>query len=147
MSAINWGKSREKTTDYGLHTLVDKDPGAFGMVDIVAIHGLNGHYEKTWTETLKDGTQVNWLRDLLPKKARNARIMTFAYNSTVQFSKSTSDVFTFANQLLEHLLATRLSIVENRRPVIFVCHSLGGIVFKQVSFLSASDGKSSPLHC
>lgn len=74
MSAINWGKSRQKTTDYGLHTLVDKDPGADGIVDIVAIHGLNGHYEKTWTETLKDGTQVNWLRDLLPKKVGNARI-------------------------------------------------------------------------
>ncbi|KAF2813519.1 uncharacterized protein BDZ99DRAFT_438751 [Mytilinidion resinicola] len=30
---------------------------------IVAVYGLNGHCEKTWTA----GNGVNWLRDLLPQ--------------------------------------------------------------------------------
>lgn len=33
----------------GIHILVDKDAEAEGVVDVVAIHGLNGHYRKTWT--------------------------------------------------------------------------------------------------
>lgn len=118
--------------DYGLHILVDKDPEGEGIVDIVAIHGLNGHYENTWTTKKGDGTQVNWLRDLLPKKIRNARIMSFSYNSRVQFSKSTSDIFVFADQLLEQLLAARNTPGEEARSIVFICHSLGGIVFKQV---------------
>jgi hypothetical protein len=30
---------------------------------VVAVHGLNGHSEKTWTAD----NGVNWLRDLLPE--------------------------------------------------------------------------------
>ena len=117
-----------------MHTLIDKDPEAENVVDIVAVHGLNGHYEKTWTATLRNGSQVNWLRDLLPQQVRNTRIMSFSYDSTVQFSKSTSDIFTFADQLLEHLLAARQRAGEESRPIVFICHSLGGIVFKQVCY-------------
>jgi hypothetical protein len=124
--------------EYGLHTLVKKDPGAKGIVDIVAIHGLNGHYENTWTTKREDGTPVNWLTDLLPKHIRNARIMSFSYNSRVQFSKSTSDIFVFADQLLEQLLAVRSTAIEEARRMVFICHSLGGIVFKQVSLVIIS---------
>lgn len=121
---------------YGLHVLVDKDPDGEGVVDVVAVHGLNGHYENTWTTVLHDRTQVNWLRDMLPKAKdiRPIRVMSFSYNSSVQFSKSTSDVFVFADQLLEHLLAKRAHSGEAKRPIVFICHSLGGIVAKQVSF-------------
>ncbi|KAJ4319205.1 hypothetical protein N0V84_006487 [Fusarium piperis] len=96
------------------------------MTDVVAIHGLNGHYEKTWTDK---NTGVNWLRDLMP--ITSARVLSFSYNSSVKFSKSTSDLYDFADQLLEGLYASRQSAEEAQRPIIFVCHSLGGIVFKQ----------------
>lgn len=126
------GSCRPDAMDYGLHTLVVKDREGIDIVDIVAIHGLNGHYENTWTTKRGDGTPVNWLRDLLPKKIRNARIMSFSYNSRVQLSKSASDIYVFADQLLEQLLAARNSPREKARPIVFICHSLGGIVFKQV---------------
>lgn len=125
-------KAENNQGGYGLHTFIDKDPEAENVVDIVAVHGLNGHYEKTWTATLRNGTKVNWLRDLLPQQVRNTRIMSFSYESTVQFSKSTSDIFTFADQLLEYILASRQKTGEESRPIVFICHSLGGIVFKQV---------------
>ncbi|XWW98067.1 hypothetical protein V2A60_006063 [Cordyceps javanica] len=106
-------------------------PDAQDVIDIVAIHGLNGHYEGTWTAQGGDGAPVNWLKDLLPKKIPNSRIMSFYYNSKMQSSKSTADVFTFADQLLEQLLAVRDDEREESRPILFICHSLGGIVFKQ----------------
>lgn len=116
--------------DYGLHTLVPKDREATECVDIVAVHGLNGHYLNTWTDE-KSG--VNWLTDIIPMFIKRARVMSFWYNSAVQFSKSTSDIPTFADQLLESLVSESQTLEETSRPIIFLCHSLGGLVFKQAS--------------
>jgi hypothetical protein len=92
MDSKHWKAPKPATADYGLHVFINKDKEGLNLVDIVAIHGLNGHYVNTWTTALEDGSQVNWLRDLLPKEVPNARIMSFSYNSTVLFSKSTSDI-------------------------------------------------------
>jgi hypothetical protein len=118
---------------WGMFCLVDKPLNATQVVDIVALHGLNGHYQKTWTVETSDGVRVNWLQDLLPDHIPNARILSFGYDSGVQFSKSVSGISEFTEQLLEGLLARRQSEEEQQRPVIVVCHSLGGLVFKQVS--------------
>jgi hypothetical protein len=113
---------------------VSQKPDALYCVDVVAIHGLNGHYLHTWTD---EATGVNWLVDIIPDVFRSylfdlkARVMSFHYNSVLQFGKGTSDVFIFANQLLEGLVAERSSMMEAARPILFICHSLGGLVFKQ----------------
>jgi protein SERAC1 len=117
--------------EYGLHTLVPKDPRSLEAIDIVAIHGLNGHFERTWTD---EATGFNWLRDAIPRSIPTARVLTFEYNSVLQFSKSTSDIFTFGDELLESLLVERRTPEERNRSLIFICHSLGGLVFKQVGF-------------
>lgn len=134
-------KPREKSVDHGLHILVDKDPSAPGITDIVAIHGLNGHYQKTWTD---EESQYNWLRDGWTGSSitNTIRVMSFSYNAKVKHSKSTADIFDFADQLLEGLLAKRDSIEEETRPLVFICHSLGGIVFKQVSFTASHDRRN-----
>ncbi|KAF2183413.1 hypothetical protein K469DRAFT_728118 [Zopfia rhizophila CBS 207.26] len=44
---------------------------------IIAVHGLNGHRDKTWTAS----NGVNWLRDLLPQALPNARIITWGYDA------------------------------------------------------------------
>ncbi|KAI8962267.1 hypothetical protein F5Y11DRAFT_323386 [Daldinia sp. FL1419] len=128
----SWTGRKKSQPDYGLHSLVEQDQHARECVDIVAIHGLNGHYLNTWTD---EASGVNWLSDIIPKVVESlgqrARVMSFFYNSTLQFSKSTSDVTVFADQLLECLNAERRTGQEINRPIIFICHSLGGIVFKQ----------------
>ncbi|KAJ0289300.1 hypothetical protein Brms1b_001105 [Colletotrichum noveboracense] len=131
------GKSTTSTEkpDYGLHTIVPRHSAALEGTDIVAIHGLNGHYLKTWTD---EKTGTNWLKSFIPQIVPVARVMSFWYNSTVQFSKSTSDIDVFSDQLLEGLLAERESIEEQDRPLIFICHSLGGLVFKQVNLRQPS---------
>lgn len=118
--------------DYGLHVLVDKHPDGEGIVDVVAVYGLNGHYRYAWTmeDPKQEYRPANWLEIVLPKQELiHARIMAFSYNSSVQFSKSTSDVLVFAHQLLEHLIGKR-GEGEQCRPIVFICHSLGGIVVK-----------------
>ncbi|KAK4182866.1 ankyrin repeat protein [Podospora australis] len=124
--------------DYGLHVLVPSPRPASDTknptVDIVAIHGLNGDYLTTWTDK---NSGVNWLVDILPIcVAAYSRVMSFSYNSSLQFSKSAADVSTFAHQLLESLLAERKTKEERNRPVIFICHSLGGLVFKRAYLLA-----------
>jgi hypothetical protein len=57
----------ENCEQYGMFTLEDKPPDATKMIDIVAVHGLNGRYLRTWSARGPDGAQVNWLRDFLPK--------------------------------------------------------------------------------
>ena len=44
---------------------------------IVALHGLNGHREKTWTA--ENG--VHWLRHLLPEDLPHARIICWGYDA------------------------------------------------------------------
>ena len=43
----------------------------------MAVHGLNGHREKTWTA----GNGVHWLRDLLPHDLPGARILSWGYDA------------------------------------------------------------------
>lgn len=134
MKNLFHGTTPEQSGEYGLHVIVDKAAEGEGIVDVVAVHGLNGHYKNTWTATRPNGDMVNWLGTVLPKQdVIHARIMSFSYNSSVQFSKSAADVFVFADQLLEHLIGKREAEGEQTRPIVFICHSLGGIVVKQVS--------------
>lgn len=128
--------SRQRNTEeppYGLTILVDQPPGQTNSVDIVAIHGLNGHREGTWT----DGSSgVNWLAhaDCLHNDIPDARVLTFGYNSASYFSRSDANIQDFASELLAAIKSSRRSSVEKQRPIIFICHSLGGLVFKQVGY-------------
>ncbi|KAG4277747.1 hypothetical protein FPRO04_06990 [Fusarium proliferatum] len=98
------------------------------LVDIVGIHGLGGHPFKTWRE--KEGRHL-WLRDSLPTHIPQSRIMSFGYDSTVLFGKSRSQIYDYAVDLANRLEIFRQSSKERYRPLIFICHSLGGVVFKE----------------
>ncbi|OTA04435.1 hypothetical protein A9Z42_0050300 [Trichoderma parareesei] len=58
--------------------------------------------------------------------------MSYGYNSRSYFSRGDSDVRDFASALLAALKAKRKSSAEKQRCLVFICHSLGGIVFKQL---------------
>ncbi|KAI1735199.1 hypothetical protein F4680DRAFT_453107 [Xylaria scruposa] len=105
-------------------------------VDIVAIHGLNpvnleGQASSTWTA----GDKL-WLQDFLPEKAPRIRVLLFGYNSNVAFSTATAGVREVAENLL-NLLASQRD--DPYRPLIFVCHSLGGLVVKRAIVHARSD--------
>ncbi|EXJ53772.1 uncharacterized protein A1O5_13021 [Cladophialophora psammophila CBS 110553] len=71
-----------------------------------------------------------WLCDFLPKRLPNARILLFGYNSNVAIETSAAGVNEQAVNLLDRFNAQRRQ-VDPHRPIIFIAHSLGGIVVKR----------------
>jgi len=77
---------------------------------------------------------VYWPRDLLPKRLPNARIFTWGYDVDIGrlfSSASGASIFHHAGTLLEDIAGARESLTEVTRPLVFVAHSLGGIVVKE----------------
>jgi hypothetical protein len=58
--------------------------------------------------------------------------MSYGYNSSTAFSKSITDITDEAAMLLDRLDGERQSAEERARPILFIAHSLGGIVVKKV---------------
>ena len=110
--------------------------GLYFQADIVAIHGLLGDLYDTWRDKK---TQALWLKDFLPHDIPMARILTYSYPSAQLFDKSQAMILTYALKLLEHLYNHRR--MYGPRPIIFVAHSLGGIVCKKALILAKEDAR------
>lgn len=97
------------------------------MESIILVAGLGGDCIKTWEA--EDGTL--WPRDLLPKKIPNIRVQSFHYNTTIRGTTSRAKIADHAIQLLNALDLDRSTDVESAtRPIIFIGHSLGGMLIK-----------------
>lgn len=111
------------------------------VVDIVAVHGLNGDAFKTFTAE-KSGTF--WLgdKDMLPQDLKGrCRILTFSYPASVTalLGRTSSDrILQHATTLVAELVADREGEGATERPLLFLCHSLGGIIVKRALIYSAS---------
>lgn len=120
-------------------TEVYSDPDA--VVDIVLVHGLNGHPRMTWTSppSKKSKSEVFWPTDLLPAtlKSAKARILVYGYNADVYTfggSASSDMIHQHAQTLLANLSAERKLEERAEVPIIWVAHSLGGILVKRASY-------------
>ncbi|KAF2198403.1 hypothetical protein GQ43DRAFT_163670 [Delitschia confertaspora ATCC 74209] len=97
------------------------------VIDIVAVHGLNGHRDKTWTAA----NNVHWLRTLLPTDISNARIFCWGYDANTHGDRlSHQYLYDHAMQLVMDLCLERKRTNTTKRPILFVAHSLGGIIVK-----------------
>ncbi|TGZ77414.1 hypothetical protein EX30DRAFT_297530, partial [Ascodesmis nigricans] len=92
---------------------------------IIAVTGLAGHALGSWRSSDR---HTVWLRDFLPRDIPTCRILTFGYESTVQHSVSVNRFQHYGKQLLERLREVRDHDDVRDRPIIFVGHSLGGIL-------------------
>ncbi|KAI9454333.1 hypothetical protein F5148DRAFT_431264 [Russula earlei] len=97
--------------------------GTNGNLDIIAIHGLNGHAFSSWAVN-----DVMWLRDLLPKRVPNVRVLLYGYNANYVEDPFMFRINKYARLFLQSLKA--LADIRSRR-VIFICHSFGGLVLKR----------------
>lgn len=98
--------------------------------EVVFVHGLRGHAHETWSKG-----SVCWPKDLLSKDLPHLRIIRWGYDADVAaFSSFTnqSGIVTHAENLLGDIVRRRRTDREEERPLIFVGHSLGGLVIKQV---------------
>lgn len=104
------------------------------MHSVVAISGLNGHAFGSFKE--RDGDHM-WLRDSLPEDLLwaeteeeaqpMARVLIYGYPSSLVESTSFQGVEAIASSF-----RLALEDIGLNKPVIFIAHSLGGIVVKQV---------------
>ncbi|KAF8242777.1 hypothetical protein K440DRAFT_656415 [Wilcoxina mikolae CBS 423.85] len=78
-----------------------------------------------------------WLIDFLPSELPSARILLFGYNANVAFETSIAGVQECAENLLTRLKGKRR--LAKQRPIIFICHSLGGIICKKALTISKLD--------
>ncbi|KAF9891079.1 hypothetical protein FE257_005014 [Aspergillus nanangensis] len=105
-------------------------------VDIVLVHGLNGHPYKTWATKSDSEDGVYWPAHLLPEVLDSSRVRILAYGYNANVSSFTGGVSN--DRLLNHAETLASGLAANRnlrscqnRPIIFVCHSLGGLVVKR----------------
>jgi protein SERAC1 len=99
-------------------------------VDIIAVHGLDPldnplHATKTWSAA--NGNL--WLKDFLPQRQPRTRVFVYGYNSSAVFGASTTGVNGAAENLLNYLRLERR--LDQNRPIVWVSHSLGGLVVKK----------------
>ena len=89
---------------FALTTALSKEELRQGGVDIVAIHGITGDYERTWTHP--EGAL--WLKDFLPNDLSvPTRVFSFGYDAQVKFSVSKARLDDFARSLLQALNRVR----------------------------------------
>lgn len=104
-------------------------------VDICFIHGLTGDRTSTWTAR---GESIPWPKTLLPLELHTARILTYGYDAYVVRNTvaGTNNLLRHANNLLNDLTTDRSLHNSSTRPLLFVTHSLDGLVCKKAILLS-----------
>ncbi|CAH0054254.1 unnamed protein product [Clonostachys solani] len=127
--------NRKKILSLGIKALHCPEPCD---VDIVFIHGLSGDREKTWTGP---NQTEPWPKTILPDRLPTARILAFGYDAKwLKDSSSRNRVQEHASNLLASLGQHRDEDNTSSRPIIFVCHSLGGLVCMDALVLSEQQG-------
>ncbi|OAG13317.1 hypothetical protein CC77DRAFT_673354 [Alternaria alternata] len=115
--------------DYGLQ---GKDNHMFvNEFDVVTIHGLHGHRETTWQarDESKRGT-VRGLKEF--ELELDFRLMNYGYDAFKTLSKEA--ITTEASKLLRTVAEARnAKDKDSFRPIVFVCHDIGGTIVKQVT--------------
>ena len=118
---------------YGLTTLYE--PSDPAIVDLVFVHGLGGGSRSTWTKSMD--SSLFWPQEWLPQdpKFKDVRIHSFGYNSNWD-KESTLNIHDFAKSLLGSIQDCPAIPRESTAPLIFLGHSMGGLVIKKALILA-----------
>ncbi|KAH0563335.1 hypothetical protein GP486_002097 [Trichoglossum hirsutum] len=130
-----------------IDTLVDplmvlKEPdGGSSTVDIIFIHGLGGHPIDTWKAAWDDHSSNSiWPRDILGPDFPTARILTYGYDSAEL--RHNMGISSLARHLLGSIRASRNGGGVDRN-IIWVAHSFGGLLLKEVRKAGTTDPNDS----
>ena len=116
--------------NYGVNVLYEGSPEA--SVDIVFVHGLTGNAYNTWLYKDK-GIKMHWPSELLKQDLPDARIMSFGYDADIVNlwnPKSHSSLTGHAENMVGALIRKRERTNTEDRKILFVGHSLGGLVIE-----------------
>ncbi|KAM3072520.1 hypothetical protein ACMFMG_009316 [Clarireedia jacksonii] len=98
LSSRNLGIQSDNATIISPAVVPSSDPSAVGLkilhdeenadIDIIALHGQNGHPVDSWTER---ETKVLWLRDLLPREFGGVNKVDYQRGETMRDEKQRKD--------------------------------------------------------
>ena len=101
--------------DYGLHPLQEPLSSLEGNseypADIVFVHGLNGHWKRTWTHKR---SQIFWPKDLLQGALPGVRVYSYGYPAAIFWDKSVATLHDIAKHLLDDVKRVRTQKVSPR---------------------------------
>ncbi|KAF3479854.1 WD40/YVTN repeat-like-containing domain [Arthroderma uncinatum] len=123
--------------DRGLNCVYRLEEPSKAVVDIVFVHGLTGSSENTWTHP---DSNLHWPRQLLKEDIPNARIFTFGYDADVASfwgGASQNRLTNHAENMIKDLVDERSDTKTDDRELLFVAHSLGGLVVERALQLSS----------
>lgn len=123
------GRPQFMTNVYEMHCSTTMDP-AF---DVIFLHGLRGSVFRTWRQKddpLNPDVVRCWPRDWLPGDIHApVRLIGVDYSSSLlEFTGSAETLELRAVRLLSELREAGVG----KRPVVFICHSMGGLLVKRM---------------
>ncbi|GIJ98776.1 hypothetical protein Aspvir_000897 [Aspergillus viridinutans] len=98
-------------------------------VDIVAVPAIGSDAWNTW---FGDDSNEPWLISDLTREIPNARVLLYDHGKP----GARDDLNSLAHNLLNRLHERRLS-AKSRRPILFICHSTGGLVAKAALIIAS----------
>jgi hypothetical protein len=107
------------------------------LLDLIFVHGLGGGSRKTWSFSSK--LHHFWPKEWLSKDPafQNVRIHSFGYKSTWHDTRgSILNVHDIAESLLGAIHNSPAIRRSEDSNIVFVAHSMGGLVVKKVSCLT-----------
>ncbi|KAM7215760.1 putative WD40 domain containing protein [Rhypophila decipiens] len=116
--------------------------------DIIFVHGLGGSSLKTWSWNRDAGNfWPTWIH--LEEGLARLRIFTFGYNANFRDSKTTYSILDFSKSLLAYMQAYGSDGANDTaiggKPIVFVCHSMGGLVVKKALVLGKTNDQYASL--
>ncbi|MCJ1244025.1 hypothetical protein MMC30_001222 [Trapelia coarctata] len=117
----------------GLTTL--STPLKQAVCDLVFVHGMGGGSRSSWTKSAD--ASLFWPKEWLPQDTgfEDVRIHTFGYNSNWE-KESSLNIHDFAKSLLGSIQDCPAILRGSNTPLIFVGHSMGGLVIKKAYILA-----------
>ena len=94
--------------------------------DVVFVHGLGGHWRNTWASDLQGDDEYwpQWIANSLPA----LEVWSLEYEASRSNWQPGMSLIEHGDQVLEILVTNGFG----KRPILFVAHSLGGLVVKSV---------------
>ncbi|KIM98334.1 hypothetical protein OIDMADRAFT_128525 [Oidiodendron maius Zn] len=133
----------QKGQNHGVRLLHQPSVPTNTLVDIVFVHGLTGNAYSTW---YNEQHALHWPSKLLKDDIPEARIFTFGYDADVASfwgGASQNRLANHAENMLGDLAGEgEETVSKDDRSIIFVVHSLGGLVTEKALQLSENNAET-----